>query len=305
MVLGFCLERIKRYFKNKKREGIAMKIGIIIPAYQAESTIIRCISSLAQQTFQAYEIIVIDDGSTDSTPQLLERLSQQVSNLIVIHQQNMGAIDARLNGIQLATGDYVLFIDSDDWISSNALELLNQIAEVDQSDVILFHAYLVSGQAGYPFNLYKPNCELVIMNPLKAFFNREIGGYICGKMIKLSFIQDKGIQFPHDSSYGEDVAMFYSIFMHNPSISCCNEYLYYYVKTTKVIPSYCLDIMKSIEFIGEQLKCQGLYKEYEDDYQLLGTRYFIETYNQIQDNQELQTELFILYKTWNKNHFLS
>ena len=124
-------------------------------------------------------------------------------------------------------------------------------------------------------------------------------------MIKLSFIQDKGIQFPHDSSYGEDVAMFYSIFMHNPSISCCNEYLYYYVKTTKVIPSYCLDIMKSIEFIGEQLKCQGLYKEYEDDYQLLGTRYFIETYNQIQDNQELQTELFILYKTWNKNHFLS
>lgn len=280
-----------------------MKISIIIPAYQAEETIVRCISSIVQQTFQAYEIIVINDGSTDSTPQILDILCQQVSNLIVIHQKNMGAIDARLNGLKIATGDYVLFIDSDDWIASTALESLNQVAEKEMTDIVLFHAYLVSGQAGYPFRLYHPKSELVISNPLKAFFYREIGGYVCGKMIKLSFIKDNCIQFPHESSYGEDVAMFYSIFMYHPTISCCNEYLYYYVKTIKEIPSYCLDIMKSIEFIGEQLKFHGIYKEYEEDYQLLGTRYFVETYNQIQDNQELQTKLWKLYKKWSDDYF--
>lgn len=280
-----------------------MKISVIIPAYQCEGTIVRCLSSLFHQTYKPYEIIVVNDGSTDQTPHLLEELKKQMDNLKVIHQENLGAMDARLSGLNIVTGDYIVFLDSDDWLAKNALELLNEVATEQHSDIVLFHAYFVSGEMGYPIPLYNSTAKTVINCPLKAFFDRDIGGYICGKMVKRSFLQSHQIEFPHETSYGEDVAMFYSIFMNHPTVSCCNEYLYYYVKTNKAIPSYCIDLMKSIDFIGEELKKYQLYEEYEDDYQLLGTRYAIELYNEIKQNKPLQEQLFKLYQSWNQKYF--
>lgn len=280
-----------------------MEISIIIPAYQAENTIMRCISSILNQTFQDYEIIVVNDGSTDNTKNILESLKENISKFKVIHQENMGAMDARINGMLIAQGEYILFLDSDDWLAANALELLNKVAISENSDVILFHAYIVSGQAGYPIPMYTASLEVMRNDSLRTFFNRGIAGFICGKMVKLSFIKDNCIAFPQRTSYGEDLAMFYSIFLHKPTISCCNEYLYFYVKVDKAIPDYCVDIIKSVEFVGEQLIKHGLYREYEDDYQLFGTRYTIEIYNTIINNPLLQQQLWSRYKQWNLNYF--
>lgn len=276
-----------------------MKISVIIPAFQAEKTIMRCLTSLLNQTYQNYEIIVVDDGSTDQTSDLLEACCQGHSTIQVIHQTNMGAMDARLNGMKIAKGEYILFLDSDDWLVETALESLSQIAITEKPDVILYHAYMVSQNQAYYTPMYTGSLEQIREDPLQAMFNREIGGFICGKMLRSSFIKENNINFPHQTSYGEDVAMFYSIFMHHPVISFCHDYLYFYVKRDKPIPDYCVDIIKSVEFIGECLKDNGIYERYKNDYQLLGTRYTIEIYNSISDNKALQRELWERYKLWN------
>ncbi len=99
-------------------------ISIIVPAYNVEQWIERCLDSIRNQTYRNLEIIVIDDGSTDKTPEILESYSQKEERIIVVHQENSGLAIVREKGIAMAKGDYVGFVDGDDVIESNMYERL-------------------------------------------------------------------------------------------------------------------------------------------------------------------------------------
>ena len=102
------------------------RLSIIIPAYNAESYLPKCLDSIFSQDFSDYEVLCIDDGSTDGTPALLERYATQRPNLHILKQPNQGMATARNLGLDNATGDYILFIDSDDWLCDGALSTLSR-----------------------------------------------------------------------------------------------------------------------------------------------------------------------------------
>ena len=99
-----------------------MKLSIVIPVYDVESTLDRCLKSVVEQSFADYEIILVDDGSTDRSPQLCDEWAGKDPRIKVVHQQNGGLSAARNTGIELSKGDYITFIDSDDYIGEGTLE---------------------------------------------------------------------------------------------------------------------------------------------------------------------------------------
>ena len=104
-------------------------VSVIIPAYNIERYISRCLDSIMAQTYNNLEIIVIDDGSKDQTAEILDDYQKRDSRIIVVHKENGGVSSARNNGLDIATGDYISFVDGDDLIESNMYEILVKILE--------------------------------------------------------------------------------------------------------------------------------------------------------------------------------
>lgn len=111
------------------------KISVIIPVYNSEKFLDACIASIVKQTYQNFEIILVDDGSTDDSPSLCDQYAAQDKRIKVIHQDNQGVSAARNNGLDLATGDLVSFIDSDDTLDEDMYELLVKLFEENHADI--------------------------------------------------------------------------------------------------------------------------------------------------------------------------
>lgn len=119
-------------------------ISVIIPVYNAERFLGRCLGSLQGQTFADWEAICVDDGSTDGTGALLDRLAAEDARIRVVHKDNAGVSDTRNDALALAQGTYVLFVDSDDFLHPQTMEITLGLAERDGSDIVAFtydHAY--------------------------------------------------------------------------------------------------------------------------------------------------------------------
>ena len=100
------------------------KVSIIVPAYNAEKNIEQCINSIENQTYKDIEIIIINDGSKDNTQKISENLKKIYKNIIVVNQENKGVSQSRNTGIDKATGEYIMFVDSDDFIEKNMIETI-------------------------------------------------------------------------------------------------------------------------------------------------------------------------------------
>ena len=115
-----------------------MKFSIIVPLYNVEQYLPKCLESLQQQTYQDFEVICVNDGSMDNSAAIAEEWKARFDNqYIIIHQENQGLSAARNTGLNASQGDYVLFLDSDDWLESNALQLLSD--NLDDEDMLCFN----------------------------------------------------------------------------------------------------------------------------------------------------------------------
>lgn len=119
---------------NAVRNG---KISIILPVYNTEQYLAKCIQSVLSQTYSTFELICIDDGSIDRSGKILDELSEQDNRLIVIHQKNMGESGARNVGLSIASGDYIGFLDCDDWIEPDMYQELVHALECTESDMAI------------------------------------------------------------------------------------------------------------------------------------------------------------------------
>ena len=119
-----------------------MKVSIIVAAYNIENYIKRCMDSIVSQTFKDIEIIVVNDGSTDNTSKIIESFANNDKRIKTIDKQNEGLIEARKSGLKIACGEYILFLDGDDWLHTQAIEKLYKKAIQDDSDIVLYNFYL-------------------------------------------------------------------------------------------------------------------------------------------------------------------
>ena len=115
-----------------------MRFSVIVPVYNSQRFLRKSLNSVTRQSFRDYEIILIDDGSTDKSGSICDDFAKKNKNIIVIHKQNQGQIAARTDGIKKAVGEYIVFVDSDDILEPNALEVLNNKIDQYHPDGVIY-----------------------------------------------------------------------------------------------------------------------------------------------------------------------
>ena len=250
-----------------------MKVSIIVAAYNIEDYIKRCMYSIVNQTFKDIEIIVVNDGSTDNTLNIINDFAKNDARIKIIDKKNGGLIEARKSGLEIASGEYILFLDGDDWLHLEAIEKLYQEAKKDNFDIVLYNFYLA-----YDNNKLeeKSSFEEIVKHEddyLKLSLTGQIGANIWAKFLKRKFLIDNNIEFVKNITYAEDVATTNLLFMYSPKVSTIDENLHYYYQrensVTKVIDEKVFDIPKALEFIKSNLEKQGLYEKYKEEFEYL------------------------------------
>lgn len=192
-----------------------MKYSIIIPVYNSEASIDKCLESVLIQTFSDFEVIIIDDGSSDNSLNICEEYAEKDDRFRVFHQENRGVSAARNFGLREARGEYLVFLDSDDTISDSYLE---EFARYD-SDCII-RGYSQYGAYNYEYTpvyaLYKNK------NGVLDYMNSGFGEYrsrgILSKAIKNQIVRDNNIHFDLNLRYGEDAIFFMQCYFKCNSI---------------------------------------------------------------------------------------
>ena len=212
-----------------------VKISVVLPVYNVANYLKKCLDSLVNQTFKDFEVICVNDGSTDLSLSILEGYALTDSRFKIITQDNQGLSGARNTGIKEVNGDFILFVDSDDWLEENALELLyNQVKGFD-SDITMFKFKYYDEDSGEFSEGPNSTLEIIDSSYYTGNFNYmdvldilfKISHAPFNKLYKTSFLNDLNAEFLHGSYY-EDLEFFYKVFLKAEKVSVLPQYLYYY-----------------------------------------------------------------------------
>lgn len=246
-----------------------MKVSVIVAAYNIEEYIERCILSIINQTLKEIEIIIVNDGSTDKTLEKIINLSLKDNRIKVVNKNNEGVLEARKTGLNVSNGEYILFVDGDDWLENNTLEILYSSAKTGNKDIILYNAFWsYDDRKEVRENLNKLGNDIIA-----SLLLGNIMASICSKFIKKSYIVNNNIKFPNNMEYGEDLAMSFELLLHNPSIDIIDENLYNYYQRkdsiTKIYTNKVLDLDKVLNFIRYRLDEKNIYEIYRKEFEYL------------------------------------
>ena len=161
------------------------KVSVIVPIYKSEKYLPGCVSSIITQSFKDLEIILVDDGSQDKCPQICDSYAKQDKRIKVIHQKNKEQSAARNAGIDSATGDYLFFVDSDDRLHPQAIEILLNIAEKTNAPITTSNYFLKSSKK-QRFSLFRDTCSIEFKfhtNPVKDMLRTRYLSSRVGKKI--------------------------------------------------------------------------------------------------------------------------
>lgn len=247
-------------------------VSIIIAAYNIENYIERCLNSVINQTFESIEIIIVNDGSTDST---LENINKFKDDRIKIYsQENKGLIEARKSGFNIAKGEYILFIDGDDWLELDAIKKLYEKAKVHNDDIILYNSIWAYENRKIRKELFLEESLSCNRDLLKEILIGNIMPAVWGKFIRRKYIIENRINFPENLSYGEDLGLVLSLFIHNPKVNYISDYLYnYYQREDSITNSKesnkVLELEQVVEFIKKELIKNNLFDTYKEEYEFM------------------------------------
>lgn len=252
------------------------EISVIIPVYNVEDYLSECLESISNQTFSDIEIICVDDGSTDSSPDILKSYKNKDSRFKIVTQKNQGLGKARNTGLKHAKGKYIYFIDSDDYLELNALEKLYKNACDNQSDIVLFKFQSVDDDK----NIHKRKTEFRIdeefdLNDFSnfTFTYKDVKRHVlnsafsaCLKLYKKDLIEK--YPFPVNTTF-EDILPHAQVMLNASKISFVNEHLYYYRSNPNSIlnsTSNEMDMFNIVDMVEDYLIKVNKYKEFEDEF---------------------------------------
>lgn len=227
-------------------------ISVIVPIYNVSYYIRQCIDSICCQTYKNLEIILIDDGSTDDCPEICDEYKQKDARIVVIHKENGGLVSARKAGIQIARGDYITYVDGDDWIEPDMYEKLYSKMAESNADIVMcghFHDTGSTSKELYhdiPNGYYGKKQLLESVYPEmivgRTFFDDKIYPNLWDKLFKRDSIMQYQMAVDERLKMGEDAACAYPALLNAGSIYVIRECLYHYRQTltsmTKSIQDY-------------------------------------------------------------------
>lgn len=224
-------------------------VSVIIPVYNVEDYVEKAVHSVINQTYRDIEIILIDDGSTDQSAYICNQLASNDSRIIVCHKKNEGVSAARNTGISKASGDWLMFVDADDWIDSDAIERLMSIENAESVDIVLA-TYLWDfngketrasneGRRIVAYDVEQHRSEVLaacMLGPSEAknlfdesFHNLPKISVPVAKLYKSSTVKDNDIWFDTNLALGEDTLFNLQFYMHAKKLIYLNDTIYHYV----------------------------------------------------------------------------
>lgn len=238
------------------------KVSVIVPVYNSENCLEKCLDSILNQTLTEIEVILINDGSTDYSLEIIKQYSKKYNNIKYKTKENEGQAVARNIGIDMATGEFISFVDSDDYIENTMMQRLYEKAIKTDSDIVIcdYTEKLKNTQISRK-SLY------VNSDTLQKRYILSVAGP-CSKIIKTEILKQNNIRFLENNIY-EDLAIIPTLALYTNKISYCEESLYYYVvrqnstmQQTKYNPKL-ESIFNVMEYVSNQFDGKGYDEEIE------------------------------------------
>ena len=287
--------------KSQESNGL---VSIIIPAYNLESYIGNCPQSIVSQTHENLEIIVIDDGSSDRTIDVLKEYQTKHNRIKLISQVNGGAARARNKGLESATGEYITFVDGDDMLDCNTIEVNLNILQDDLSIDWVAFPIIRTDENGNPIsvsNIYS-NKEYPVSRTITAeefvpaYHNKELSGVCCGAIYRKSSISN--IRFP-EGEYYEDSFFFIDLLSTTSKGYLSNKGRYLYVHrpgSSQLVQLDKAHLMSNLACGTKRLKqYRERFPQYENIYKVWenGLYYFYK--NEVAKKTEGANEVFLIF----------
>lgn len=244
-----------------------IKVSIIVPVYNVEAYLPKCLETLTKQTLQNIQIIVVNDGSPDSSQKIIDAYAEKDSRIVPVIKENGGLSDARNYGMRYATGKYIGFVDSDDYVELTMYEKLWQKAEETGADMVecdLFHNYLDKQDSEAGERSEDPGYLLMM--------GRSV---VWNKIYRRDWLEGTGVQFLKGLMY-EDVGYYSMLIPYLKKISYVPEPLIHYVQRGSS-QNYnatlrTMDILKILEAVIQYYQDHGFYNRYHDELEFLTAR---------------------------------
>ena len=272
------------------------KVSIIVPVYNVEKYVEKCLKSLVDQTLQEIEIIVVDDGSQDDSKNIIDKYIKKYPDKVkYLYKENGGLSSARNFGIPYANGEYIAFLDSDDYVEPTMYEEMYHLAKKEDSDMVECDFIWE-----YP-NKKKYDCGVVYNGKKEAIEKARVVAW--NKLIKREIIENEKMEFPFGLRY-EDVEFFYKLVPSLNKISFMKKYFIHYVQRDNSIANTqntkTKDIFKVLNNVIEFYKNKGYYEEYKEELEYTYLRLLLcsslKRMCKIKDKQERK---IALNDTWN------
>lgn len=262
-----------------------MKVSVILCVYNEEKFIRKAIESILNQSLTDFELIIVNDGSTDNTLSIIE--SYDDDRIRLINQSNMGLGASRNKAINIAEGEFMTFLDGDDWFSPDALKIAYDEAKSRNTDITMYQIRyfdddtgLISQNDWFNLNSFDESFDDRVFSPEECRdFLFDLSVNACQKIYKTDFVKKSGARFV-EGIYFEDMPFFFEIFLKAQRISIIRRHLYYHRKHSKsitdVIDCNYLDTVPAGQELMKRFIENGFYEEYKFDllaYKINGPRF--------------------------------
>ena len=200
-----------------------MKLSVICPVYNTEKYLRTCLESIQRQTLNDFEVLLVDDGSTDASSKICDDFCNNDLRFKCVHKENGGVSAARNMGLSIATGKYVFFADSDDYLEQTAFENLFDAAEKNQSEIVCGSYRICRGQKRREVFLDEGPLLILRKTDMQGWF------FLWNKLFLRSFLCDSGIRFREDIKISEDGLFIFQLLMRTTKIYCIKSIVYNYL----------------------------------------------------------------------------
>ena len=205
-------------------------ISVVVPVYNVEKYLDKCVESILGQTYKKIEIILVDDGSTDNSGIKCDEWSKKDDRISVIHKKNGGLSDARNVGMNVANGEYIAFIDSDDFLDLEYLEKLYNFVVEEKADIGVCNPYYYYESSRIEKRYHIVRKKIVadaLSMTIRLLYQKQYDTSAWGKIYKTKLFKENEIYYPKGKLY-EDIATTYKVFLKANKIAFLNQELYYY-----------------------------------------------------------------------------
>ncbi len=256
----------------------APKISVIVPFYNVEKYIGKCLKTIQNQTFTDYEVLLIDDESPDNSQAIAEKFVETDPRFKIFHKKNGGLSDARNYGIERATGDYIVFIDSDDYLHKDYLKTLYEACVDNDAEMAYCRFKFSYFNTGITFPMPFNATKKVVSNDkaLKMLIKDNfLRSYAWNKIYKRELFTQNDIKYP--IMFFEDIATSGRLVYNTKKVAITNKYRYYYVKRFGSIMATMdagkiNDYLRSLLIMRNYLEEQGDYDEYRSSIRFMAAK---------------------------------